>query len=72
MWTDTHFPAAMRSLNSSTRVKAIEIANQLLAQGHTDKVAVVLQSVADARQWSRCNRASMQSTGAGSIRPYLQ
>ncbi len=72
MWTDTHFPAAMRSLNSSTRAKAIEIANQLLAQGYTDKVAVISQSVADARQWSRCNRALIQSTGAGIIRSYLQ
>lgn len=72
MWTDTHFPAAMRSLNSSTRAKAIEIANQLLAQGHTDNTAVVSQSVADARQWSRCNRVSLQPTGTGNVHSYLQ
>ena len=72
MWTDTHFPAAMRSLNSRTRAKAIEIANQLMAQGHTDKAAIVAQSVADARQWSLCNRTSQKPGDAGNVRPYIQ
>lgn len=70
MWTDTHFPAAMRSLNSSTRAKAIEIANHLLMQGRTDKPAVVSQSITEARQWSRCNHAL--PNGAGNTRPYAR
>ncbi|RYF43644.1 MAG: hypothetical protein EOO38_18670 [Cytophagaceae bacterium] len=53
MWTPTHFPAAMRSLNPTTRAKAIELANQLLVQGHADKQQAVHESVAEARRWAR-------------------
>jgi len=70
MWTATHFPAAMRSLNVSTRAKAIEIANQLLAQGHADKAQVIARSVADARQWSRCNRPRPDQAGMSTTRPF--
>ena len=54
MWSITHFPSAMRSLNPSTRAKAIEIANQLLEQGRLDKQHVVTVSVSEARRWARC------------------
>ena len=53
MWTTSHFPAAMRSLNPSTRVKAIEIANHLLEQGQMDPQRVVAISVHEARRWAR-------------------
>ncbi|GAB3560993.1 hypothetical protein GCM10027578_00730 [Spirosoma luteolum] len=53
MWNATHFPAAMRSLNTSTRAKAIEIANLMLAQGHVDKQYIVMTSVLEARRWAR-------------------
>lgn len=53
MWTPTHFPAAMRSLNATTRAKAIEIANQLIGQGYTDKHEVIQHSVLEARRWAR-------------------
>ena len=53
MWTTTHFPAAMRSLNTSTRLKAIEIANQLLEQGELDSQRIITISVLEARQWAR-------------------
>lgn len=53
MWTNTHFPAAMRSLNTSTRAKAIEIANCLLAQGQLDKSTLITYSVEEARRWAR-------------------
>ncbi len=53
MWTATHFPAAMRSLNPGTRAKAIEIANQLLEQGQLDKQQVILTSVSEARRLAR-------------------
>ena len=54
MWTTSHFPAAMRSLNPSTRIKAIEIANKLLEQGNLDQQRVVAISVDEARRWARC------------------
>ena len=53
MWTPTHFPAAMRSLNTTTRAKAIELANQLIGQGYTDKNEVIQYSVSEARRWAR-------------------
>jgi uncharacterized protein YdaT len=43
----------MRSLNPTTRAKAIELANQLLVQGYTDKQKAVYESVAEARRWAR-------------------
>lgn len=49
MWTATHFPSAMRSLNLATRAKAIEIANDLMADGHTDKHQVIMYSISQAR-----------------------
>ncbi|MCY7356049.1 MAG: DUF2188 domain-containing protein, partial [Rudanella sp.] len=48
-WNETHFPAAMRSLSHSTRQKAIEIANRLVAQGELTKQEAVMMSIAEAR-----------------------
>ena len=53
MWSTTHFPSAMRSLNPTTRAKAIEIANDLIASGYTDKQRVIAISIDEARSWSR-------------------
>lgn len=53
MWTTMHFPAAMRSLNTSTRAKAIEIANGLLEKGQMDKAKLITYSVEQARRWAR-------------------
>lgn len=69
MWTTTHFPAAMRSLNSSTRAKAIEIANQLLAQGQLDKQRIIALSVDEARRWARTSQSEAERTVTAS-RPY--
>jgi uncharacterized protein YdaT len=69
MWTPTHFPAAMRSLNPSTREKAIEIANQLLEQGQLDKQLVIATSVEQARQWAR-NLSAEHGRSAVVARPY--
>lgn len=63
MWTTSHFPAAMRSLNPSTRAKAIEIANQLLDHGQLDSQRVIEISVAEARRWARNGRVEMESAG---------
>ena len=69
MWTPTHFPAAMRSLNHSTRAKAIEIANQLLEQGQLDQQRVVAVSVDEARRWARCSHVETEVV-ANQIRPF--
>lgn len=69
MWTTSHFPAAMRSLNPSTRVKAIEIANQLLEQGQLDQQRVISISVIEARQWARCSRLR-PDLSTNQVRPF--
>lgn len=63
MWTNTHFPAAMRSLTPSVREKAIEIANSMLEQGAKDKQYVITVSISEARQWAR--RRYSESYAAG-------
>ena len=68
MWSITHFPAAMRSLNPSTRAKAIEIANQLIEQGQLDKQFVVPMSIDEARQWARSKQSKPEwATGTSRI-----
>ena len=53
MWSTSHFPAAMRSLNPTTRAKAIDIANNLIEQGQLDSHQVVAISIDEARRWAR-------------------
>lgn len=69
MWTNSHFPAAMRSLNHSTRAKAIEIANQLVEQGQPNQQCVVAVSIKEARQWARCGRVDTDVL-INQIRPF--
>ncbi|WP_223834079.1 DUF2188 domain-containing protein [Spirosoma profusum] len=56
----------MRSLNPTTRLKAIEIANQLLTQGELDKQHLIAFSIEEARRWARCERVDQTQwvTGA--------
>ncbi|WP_018619098.1 hypothetical protein [Spirosoma luteum] len=69
MWSTTHFPAAMRSLNPSTRAKAIEIANQLTELGKMDKQRIVVLSIDEARQWAR-REWNRQDWPTGSVPQY--
>ncbi|AKD56664.1 DUF2188 domain-containing protein [Spirosoma radiotolerans] len=64
MWSTSHFPAAMRSLNPTTRAKAIEIANNLLEQGQFDNHRVVAMSIDEARRWARLSRTESGWAGA--------
>ena len=69
MWTTSHFPAAMRSLNPSTRVKAIEIANQLVEQGQLNQQQAIALSIDEARRWARCARVETDATST-QMRPF--
>ena len=60
MWSTSHFPAAMRSLNPTTRAKAIEIANNLLEQGQIDNHQVIATSIDEARRWARLGSAKSE------------
>ena len=53
----------MRSLNASTRVRAIEIANQLLEKeqpGKSDKERIIAISIDEARRWARCRQRDLE------------
>lgn len=65
MWSATHFPSAMRSLNPTTRAKAIEIANGLLDCGYTDKQEIITSSVDQARAWMRYQAGNSSQNGLG-------
>ncbi|GAB3808953.1 hypothetical protein GCM10028819_49090 [Spirosoma humi] len=65
MWSTSHFPAAMRSLNPTTRAKAIEIANHLLEQGELDNHRVVAISIDEARRLARLGRRESPWIAAG-------
>ena len=69
MWSTLHFPAAMRSLNPTTRAKAIEIANSLLEQGHLDNHEIVAISIDEARRWARLGsaRTEWMATSVGTF-----
>ena len=54
-WTPTHFPAAMRSLNPTTRAKAIELANLLMARGDMTRQDAIQFSIQEARRQARTN-----------------
>lgn len=69
MWTINHFPAAMRSLNPTTRAKAIEVANRLMEQGQLDSQRVVAISVAEARRWARIE-ATQQDWPTPAVRTF--
>ncbi|GAB2544556.1 hypothetical protein GCM10027085_40090 [Spirosoma aerophilum] len=55
----------MRSLNASTRAKAIEIANQLLEEGQTDNNRIVAISIDEARSWARTGSTRQEWGNAG-------
>lgn len=50
-WSAEHYPLAMRSLPPLVRLKAIDIANALLAEGMDEGRAIRI-AIARARQWA--------------------
>ncbi|MEZ0540363.1 hypothetical protein [Fibrella arboris] len=61
-WTPTHFPAAMRSLSPSTRAKAIELANLLMARGDMDRQEAIQASILEARRQARAMYPDTQNS----------
>lgn len=56
-WDATHYPVSMRQLPALVRVKAIEIANALLARGLPEGSAIRI-AIAQAKRWAAARRAS--------------
>jgi len=50
-WNEARYPASMRRLDPRTRVKAIEIANALLEEGHDEGKAIRI-AIAKAKEWA--------------------
>lgn len=50
-WTAEHYPPAMQNLPLLIRLKAIEIANALLAEGMEEGRAIRI-AIAKAKQWA--------------------
>ncbi|NDZ18428.1 hypothetical protein C7T35_07600 [Variovorax sp. WS11] len=51
-WTTDHCPVSMRGLAVEVRLKAIEIANALLAEGCDDGKAIRI-GIAKAKEWAQ-------------------
>jgi uncharacterized protein YdaT len=51
-WTADRFPPAMARLPYLVRLKAIEIANALLAQGREEGMAIRI-AISSAKSWAR-------------------
>ncbi|MDO8772439.1 MAG: hypothetical protein Q7K57_27805 [Burkholderiaceae bacterium] len=50
-WTAQRYPVSMRGLPEPVRLKAIEVANALLAEGMDEGLATRI-AIAKARQWA--------------------
>jgi len=50
-WTRTWYPPAMQRLPLDVRLKAIEIANAMLAEGY-DEGQAIRMSIAAAKKWA--------------------
>jgi uncharacterized protein YdaT len=68
-WTTERFPPAMRRLPRDVRVKAIEIANAMLAEG-CDEGQAIRMAIAAARKWtSGARRAPVADRGGAAAPP---
>lgn len=49
-WTKNDYPNAMKNLNESTRLKAIDIANAMVEDGYEEKRAIPI-AINQAKEW---------------------
>jgi len=50
-WNEQHYPAAMKHLAPITRMKAIEIANALLAEGMDEGKSIRI-AITKSKEWA--------------------
>jgi len=50
-WDEDYYPSSMRNLAPEVRLKAIEIANALLAEGYDEGKAIRI-GIAKAKEWA--------------------
>jgi uncharacterized protein YdaT len=51
-WSPDYFPASMRNLSEAVRLKAIAIANALLADGMEEGMAIRI-AIAKSKEWAQ-------------------
>jgi uncharacterized protein YdaT len=61
-WNASHYPAAMTHLDPAARMKAIEIANALLAEGMDEGKAIRI-AIAKGKEWAAHHARSGGNTG---------
>lgn len=63
-WNNDRYPASMKNLAPSVRLKAIEIANALLDEGY-DEGRCIRIAIARARLWARRYSGRCGTTARG-------
>jgi uncharacterized protein YdaT len=51
-WTKTDYPNSMKNLPAAVRNKAIEIANAILEERHTDEGIAIATAISRAKEWA--------------------
>lgn len=59
-WTEQRYPASMSRLPQPVRLKAIEIANALLAEGYDEGKAIRI-AIAKAKSWWERQHTALRS-----------
>lgn len=55
-WSKNNYPVSMKNLSGAVRNKAIEIANAILEDGHTDEGIAIATGIKRARNWVKIHR----------------
>lgn len=51
-WTKSDYPNSMKNLPATVRNKAIEIANAILRESHTDEGIAIATAISRAKEWA--------------------
>jgi len=68
-WSKSNYPVSMKNLPAKVRNKAIEIANAMLEDGHTDEGIAIATGVSRARVWVKKQRHAPGRSGPGIYKP---
>jgi uncharacterized protein YdaT len=55
-WSKENYPVSMKNLPDAVREKAIEIANAILEDGHTDEGIAIATGISRAKGWVKKHR----------------
>ncbi|MGE5521244.1 MAG: DUF2188 domain-containing protein [Candidatus Dadabacteria bacterium] len=64
-WNKTNFPNSMKNLPAAVRNKAIEIANAMLEEKHTDEGITIATAISRAKDWAANRGKPIETTNRG-------